>query len=304
MKIRLTAAVLAILGIAATGPRVARAQDDESLMPEQSAAKAKELLRQSIAALGGEAYLNVRDYVCTGNAAAIDHSGAAGFPSPFKDLWLLPDNERTEFEVKSIPMVAILIGQPPQKGGLNIQLFAGNQGWTMDRSGVNEQSATAVADFQEQVRNSMNNVLRHRLNEEGLTFRYAGVDIVDLKPVDWVELVDSTNRVMRLAIEQSTHLPLQFSVTTRDPETQDETSRTTMYSEFLPSSGVMMPRTITRMHNTMTVNQVFYKECDVNTGLDPSLFTKQSLVERYAKLGNKDKPGKNKNPQDSSGVSP
>jgi len=263
-------------------------------MPEQSAAKAKQLLRQTIDALGGEAYLNVRDYVCSGNADSVDHSGAPEFPAPFKDLWLLPDNERTEFEVKSIPMVAILIGQPPQKGGLNIQLFTGNQGWTMDKSGVNEQSATAVADFQEQVRNSMNNVLRHRLNEEGMTFRYAGVDIVDLKPVDWVELVDSTNRVMRIAVEQSTHLPLQFVVTTRDPETREESSRTTEYSEFLPSNGVMMPRNILRMRNTQIVNQVFFTECDVDTGLDPNLFTKQSLIERYAKLGNKDKPNKNK----------
>jgi hypothetical protein len=287
-------AILGILAIAAAGPPATRAQDDESLMPEQSAAKAKQLLRQTIDALGGEAYLNVRDYVCSGNADSVDHSGAPEFPAPFKDLWLLPDNERTEFEVKSIPMVAILIGQPPQKGGLNIQLFTGNQGWTMDKSGVNEQSATAVADFQEQVRNSMNNVLRHRLNEEGMTFRYAGVDIVDLKPVDWVELVDSTNRVMRIAVEQSTHLPLQFVVTTRDPETREESSRTTEYSEFLPSNGVMMPRNILRMRNTQIVNQVFFTECDVDTGLDPNLFTKQSLIERYAKLGNKDKPNKNK----------
>ncbi len=247
-------------------------------MPEESAAKAKVLLRQMIAALGGEAYLNVRDYVCSGNAAAIDHSGTPEFPSPFKDLWLLPDNERTEFEVKTVPLVAILIGVPPQKGGLNIQMFAGNQGWTMDRSGVNEQSAVAVADFQEQVRNSMNNVLRHRLNEEGMTFRYAGADIVDLKPVDWVELVDSTNRVMRLAIEQSTHLPLQFVVTTRNPETLEETSRTTEYSEFLPSNGVMMPRNIVRLRNTQTVNQVFYTECEVNTGIDP-----QSLHQAIAR---------------------
>jgi hypothetical protein len=303
MRTCFAVSVLAIMGIAAA-PRAARAQDDESLMPEQSAAKAKELLQQTITALGGDAYLNVRDYVCTGHAAAFEHSGEAGEPSEFKDLWLMPDKERTEFEVKSIPLVAILIGQPPQKGGVNIQLFAGNQGWSMDRSGVNEQSPEAIADFQEQLRNSMNNVLRHRLSEDGMMFRYAGVDIVDLKPVDWVELVDSTNLTMRLAIEQSTHLPLQFVVTTRDPETHEETSRTTMYSEFLPSNGVMMPRNIMRMHNTMTASQVFYTECDVNTGLDPNLFTKQSLEERYAKLGNKDKPNKNKTQPGAPGSSP
>jgi len=66
----------------------------------------------------------------------------------------------------------------------------------------------------------------------------------------------------------------------------------------------MMPRNIIRMRNTMMVNQVFFTECDVDTGLDPNLFTKQSLEERYTKLGNKDKPNKNKQPLNAPGVSP
>jgi len=137
--------------------------------------------------------------------------------------------------------------------------------------------------------------LRHRLNEPGMTYRYAGADVVDLKPVDWVELVDSSDRVMRLAIEQSTHLPLQFVVTTSDPETHEESSRTTKFSEFLPVNGVMIPRNIVTMRNAMMFYQVFYTDCDVNTGLDPNLFTKQSLQERYAKLGIKDKGTKRQN---------
>ena len=303
MRTCFAVSVVAIVAIAAAGPRAMRAQDDESLMPEQSAAKAKELLQQTITALGGDAYLNVRDYVCTGHAAAFEHSGEAGEPAEFKDLWLMPDKDRKELEAHGVNTLTMIFGIPG-KAGYTIDVYAGNQGWTMDRSGVTDQSAESIADFQDQLHNSMNYVLRHRLNEEGMMFRYAGVDIVDLKPVDWVELVDSTNRVMRLAIEQSTHLPLQFVVTTRDPETREETSRTTMYSEFLPANGVMIPRNIVAMRNTLMVGQVFYTECDVNTGLDPNLFTRQSLEERYAKLGYKDKPNKNKTQPDSPGGSP
>ena len=264
-------------------------------MPEQSAAKAKQLLRQMIAALGGDAYLNIHDYVCTGHAAAFEHSGAAGDPAQFKDLWLMPDNDRKEFEAHGANALTLIFGIPG-KTGYTIDVYAGNQGWTMDRSGVTDKGAESVADFQDQLHNSMNYVLRHRLNEQGLTYRYAGVDVVDLKPVDWVELVDSTNRVMRLAIEQSTHLPLQFSVTTRDPETREESSRTTEYAEFLPSNGVMIPRNIVTLRNAQMLYQVFYTDCDVNTGLDPSLFTRKSLEDRYAKLGVKDKENRNKKP--------
>ena len=44
----------------ATAPEAA-AQDSDQLMPEESAAKAKEILQQAIQALGGPAYLNVHD---------------------------------------------------------------------------------------------------------------------------------------------------------------------------------------------------------------------------------------------------
>src|SRR2546427_6780890 len=44
-----------------------------SLMPEQSAAKAKALLQQAITALGGQAYLSVHDAECTGRFALFGH---------------------------------------------------------------------------------------------------------------------------------------------------------------------------------------------------------------------------------------
>ena len=40
------------------------------LMPEQSEAKAKQILQQAIQGLGGSSYLNVRDITCTGDAAS------------------------------------------------------------------------------------------------------------------------------------------------------------------------------------------------------------------------------------------
>ena len=45
------------------------------LLPEQSAAKAKQVLQQATAALGGDAYLNVQDVTCTGRMTSFDHSG-------------------------------------------------------------------------------------------------------------------------------------------------------------------------------------------------------------------------------------
>src|SRR5207245_1915878 len=64
-------------------------------------------------------------------------------------------------------------------------------------------------------------LLRFRLNEEGMNFRYGGSDIVDLKQVEWVEVVDRDRRTFRIALDSSTHLPISVVVTTCNANTRE-----------------------------------------------------------------------------------
>jgi hypothetical protein len=265
MSLQFAAIALAALALAAAS-RPARAQGDESMLPDQSAAKAKALLQQEITALGGPAYLSVHDYVCEGRLAEFAHSGDLNGYPPFKDFWILPDKNRTEWDKKATI----------------VDLFVGNQAWSLDRSGVNDQSAEVIADFQEQVKTDMDNVLRFRLNEDGMTFRYAGPDIVDLQQVEWVELVDRDDTTLRFALDASTHLPIQYQVITRDPTTRERSEKDTLYSEYLPIDGVNTPRKISQSRDGRQIYAASYTNCQYNTGLDPNLFTKKSLEDRYA----------------------
>ena len=270
MRMSKRIAVIAIGGLAAllltAVPRPLRAQGDEALMPEQSAAKAKALLQEEIGALGGQAYLTVHDYVCEGRLAQFAHSGDINSYPPFKDFWILPDDNRTEWDKKATI----------------VDLYAGSQGWSLDRSGVNDQSPEALADFHEQIKVDMDNVLRYRLKEEGMTFRYAGQDIVDLQQVDWVELVDKDDTTMRFALDQSTHLPIQYQVITRNPVTRERSEKDTLYSEYIPIAGVNTPRKISQSQDGRQIYAASYNDCQYNTNLDAYLFTKKSLEDRFA----------------------
>jgi hypothetical protein len=265
MALRIAAVALGALALSAA-PCPLRAQSDEALMPDQSAAKAKALLQQEIAALGGQAYLSVHDYVCEGRLAQFAHSGEVNGYPPFKDFWILPDKNRTEWDKKATI----------------VDLFAGNQGWSLDRSGVNDQSPQALADFHEQIRVDMDNVLRFRLNEDGMTFRYAGADIVDLQQVEWVELVDKDDTTMRFALDASTHLPIQYQVITRNPVTRERSEKDTLYSEYIPIDGVNTPRKVSQTQDGRELYAAAYTDCQYNTNLDAYLFTKKSLDDRYA----------------------
>jgi hypothetical protein len=254
----------------------ARAQDAQVMLPEQSAAKAKELLQQTIQALGGQAYLNVRDASCTGRYGQFGHSGDLEGYEKFFEFSVLPDKDRTEHSKKRNI----------------IEVYNGDKGWVMDRGGVQDAPADSIKSFQDGTQKDMDYILRSRLNEPGMIFRYAGPDIVDLKESDWVELVDNEGRTIRIAIDRATHFPIRKVIVTRDPTTRLRSEEIDYYSEYFPVNGVETPLKYTHERNGQKIFQVFFEECKFNTGLSDSLFTKESLDERYAQVGKKDKKKK------------
>jgi outer membrane lipoprotein-sorting protein len=162
-------------------------------------------------------------------------------------------------------------------GGVVITLFNRNQGWTYDRSGVSEAPATSVTDFQEQVKRNIDNLLRLRLNEQGMSIRFDGSDTVDLKQVDWVELSDREQRTFRLAVDRSTHLLVRSIVITKNEETQQIDEDVAIYTNYQLRDTVWVPLQVSRERNGRRTSQYFYDTCKFNPGFPDSLFGKDSL---------------------------
>jgi hypothetical protein len=291
VNLRAMACLVLVFGLATGYGMPAAAQPGQELMPDQSAAKAKGVLRQVIATLGGSAYLNVRDSDCDGRVAQFGSSGdLMGFTS-FRDLWLLPAKDRVEYISKSEHTVlAFLLGADGlsiSHGGVLVTVSDGDQGWILDKSGVIDQPEDVTKNFAEQVKSGMNNMLRSRMNEDGVEFRYAGTDIVDLKEVEWIEFTDRDHRALRMAAEKSTHLPLRWVVEKRDPETRERTEIATSYTQFIALDGVLTPLSITRTQNGRRVTQTYLTSCKYNSNLSPQLFTRASLEQRSAEIAKK-----------------
>jgi hypothetical protein len=266
----------------AAAPR-AQAQAAETMMPEQSAAKAKQVLNQLISAMGGEAYLETRETDCTGRLAQFENNGDLSGYTNFRDYWHLPDKNRTEYEVKGAKggILGVLIGSIPFKGGTNIEMYNGDEGWTMDRGGVTEQSAVSIAEFKEQTKRDMDNVLRFRLKEEGMLFRYGGMDLVDMKPVEWVELVDREDRTFRLAVLQNSHLLARSIVITRDETTRERREEVTSYGNYHMNGQVMAPLQVERKRDGRRQFQAFFDTCSFDQHFPADFFTKASLEKKY-----------------------
>jgi outer membrane lipoprotein-sorting protein len=252
------------------GPR-AVAQNADTLLPELSEAKAKEILQSLITALGGASYLNIQESDCEARLARFGHSGELIGYTPLKIYWHFPDKNRIDY----------------YKKGVIINLYNGDRGWTLDRSGVSELPPGSVEDFQDGVKRDINNLLRIRLKEPGMLLRYGGQDIVDLKTVDWVEITDPEQRLFRLSVDRTTHLLVRTQVITEDETRHVRSVETNIYSNFQPMDGARTPLQITSDRDGRRINQIFFSSCKFNPGFPADFFTKAALEKRFSEVGSR-----------------
>ncbi len=263
----------------------------QEMLPEQSAAKAKQVLQQVITVLGGQAYLNVRDTQCDGRIAQFGTAGTLMGFSLFRDYWLLPDKNRVEYISKGEhTILGFIMGSDElliTHGGAIVTIFSGDQGWTLDKSGVANEPEDVVKDFTDQLKTGMNAMLRKRMNEPGMDVQYAGTDLIDLKEAEWIQFTDSEHREMRLGVDKHSHLPLRWVVATRNPDTRERTEITTSYTQYLTIGGVKSPLSLELSRNDRKISQTFLSNCKYDSDLDPQLFTRTWLEQHAAELSKK-----------------
>jgi hypothetical protein len=272
-------------------------QNPQTMMPEQSEAKAKQVISDLINARGAAGYLEAHELECSGTRAQFGHNeGLTGYVG-FTDYRQFPDKYRIEFNAKSHNLKNILNtvlgvdGLDLSHGGTIVAVYDGDRGWTMDRGGVSELPETSIAEFQESVKRNIDNVLRVRLKEPGWIYRYGGSGTADLREVEWVELTDSEERTFRFAVDRNTRLLLQSIVTTNNEETRDRDEDITDYTNYQLKDSVWTPMKVARQHNGRRVSQFFYDSCRFNPGFASDFFDKSSLGKKSADAAAK----KNKN---------
>jgi hypothetical protein len=286
VRLKFAQIAAAVLLVGAACASEAAAQNPDTMMPEQSAARAKQILSDLINARGAAGYTDMREAECQGNRALFGHNGAITGYIGFTDFRQYPDKERLEYTAKSHNLKSIINtvigvdGLDWSHAGIIIALYNGDHGWTLDRSGVTELPVTSISEFQEQVKRNIDNVLRVRLKEPGWTYRFGGSDTVDLKEVEWVELTDSDERVFRLAVDHNTRLLVRSVVTTTNEETHERDDDVTMYTNYQLKDSVWTPMQVSKDHNGRRASQFFYDTCRYNPGFPSDFFDKSSLSKK------------------------
>jgi hypothetical protein len=253
IKMRILALILlVVLSVGAQSPA-----------PAENARKARELIDQMIAALGGQAYLTVQDVQQQGRSYGFYHGQPRGVGAPFFRFWRWPDKDRTEFtRQRDI-----------------ITIFSGDQGHEITFRGIGSVEPKELASYLLRRHYSLENVLRRWLAEPDVAFFYEGSTIRQLKKVEQVSIMNSRSEAVTIYIDVNTHLPVEKSFTWRDPSTRERNEETETFDNYRPVQGVMTPHTTTRSRNGEMVNQRFINSVIYNAGLPDSLFVPTKLAQ-------------------------
>jgi hypothetical protein len=265
MNKALVCAILAACSAAAQIPSIKIPSDPQ----------AKKVIDDAVAALGGDKFLNMEDRVETGRAYSFYREELSGL-----SIAKIYTRYLTADPTKSGEELAVRERQSFGKDGDTAVVFREDGG-----ANINWREARPMPkeDFERYRETTLRNIfyiLRQRLHEPGLTFEWRGYDVVDYKPVNIVDIVDSENRTVTVYFHQTTKLPVRQSFSRLDPKTRDRDEEVTLFDRYRDNDGIQWPQQITRERNGEKIYQIFSESVMFNQDLTDDLFSLTALTRK------------------------
>jgi len=218
----------------------------------ESDKRARKVIDDAIAALGGDKFLNMQDRIETGRAYSFYNEALTGLTIAkiyTRYLTVAPNQTGEELGLRERQA----FGKNEDYATVFREDGAADVTWRGTKVLPKEQ----FERYKDSTIRGIFYILRMRLHEPGLTFESRGMDVVDHLPVEVVDITDSENRTTTVYFHQSSKLPVQQKFTWRDPKTHDPTDEVTRYARYRESNGIQWPQEVTRERNGEKIFQLF-----------------------------------------------
>ncbi len=216
-----------------------------------NAARARAALDAMVKALGGDAWLNMKNQMLAGQVAAFFH----GDPNPGTTLvyqfhqW--PDRDRIDVTKRRDV----------------VEFFTGRQGVEVTYRGKKALPQDQVDDYLRRRDHSIETVVKVWMKDPGTILVYEGQHLAERHLAEQVTLISAQNEAVTIIMDLQTHLPLQRVFEWRDPTYHDKNTDTEEYNDYHPIDGIQTPYTITRLQNGETVREFYITEIKYNQDL-------------------------------------
>ncbi|PYX50225.1 MAG: hypothetical protein DMG79_06400 [Acidobacteria bacterium] len=245
---------------AAESVKSASSTPSNQISPDQAnAQKAKAIIEQGIQALGGQAYLTIRDREQQGRGYSFHHGRESG-GSVFWSFWEFPDKERVELT----------------KERDIAELYVGDKAYEITFKGAHPIEEKDRSQYMRRRHFSLDTVLRTWVNDPGVVLLFEGQAIAAQHPAEQVTLINSKDESVTLYFDTDTHLPVKKSFSWRDPIDKQKNLEEEVYENYRAVSGIMAPYNVTRFFNGDMASQRFLNSVTINQGLDQAMFDPNS----------------------------
>jgi hypothetical protein len=214
---------------------------------DASAQKARQLLDQMVAAMGGEAWLTYKTSGQQGRSYGFYHGKPNSAGTLYWRFYEYPDKERQEL-TKQRDVVYI---------------YNGDKGYERTFKGTSADEEKATQEIVRRRRHSLEVVLREWLKAPRTVLFYDGQSVADQQMVDVVTILNQDNDQVSIGIDIHTHLPINKRFSWRDADkykVEDET----IYGNYRKVQGIETPFTVTNLRDGEIIGQNFLIHAEYN----------------------------------------
>src|ERR1039458_2664443 len=234
---------------------------------QKNAQQARASLDAMVQALGGTAWLNMKNQMRQGYVAAFDHGKPEPGTTEYWEFHAWPDHDRIEYT----------------KHRDVVQFYMGRAGTEVTYKGKKPLPQEQVDDFLRRRDHSIELAVKVWLNDPKTILIYEGQHLAERHLADQVTLISAENEAVTILMDVETHLPLRRTFQWRDPVYKDKNTDAEEYDGYHVVEGLPTPFTITRFKNDDMISQRFLYKANYNQDFAPDFWSVDAADRRIKK---------------------
>ncbi len=230
--------------------------------------RGRELVDQCIQALGGPNFLNMQDRLEFGRAYSFYRERLSGL-----SIAHLYTRYATPPQPQPVSFYGIYEKQAFGKKQDTSVLFSPQGAYEMTFRGVRPLPDDTIVKHRESVVTNFLYILRSRLNEPGLTFESKGVEVVENKRVESIEVYDNADRKITVYLSLDTKLPVMQRYMRLDAVYKERVEEIMRFSKYHDAGqGVQWPLDFQRERDGEKVYQMFSETVSIGNQFPAGTF--------------------------------
>jgi hypothetical protein len=233
----------------------------------KNARQARAVLDAMVQALGGDAWLNMKNVERQGQVAAFFHGRPDLGTTEYFEFHQWPDHDRIEY-TKHRDVVQFYLGRTAQE-----VTYKGKTALPQDM----------VDDFLRRRDHSIETVVKVWLKDPKTILIYEGQRLAERHLADQVTLISAENEAVTIQTDTQTHLPLRRTFEWRDPVYKDKNTDAEEYDDYHVMDGFPTPFTISRYKNDDEIRQYYIVHVKYNQELPADFWSVDAANQRIKK---------------------